>query len=123
MRRIALTACAAFALAVPAVPLHAGAPSVTDVQVTRTGAGWRFEVTVAHDDTGWDHYADGWSIYTPEGRELGYRKLLHPHVEEQPFTRTLSGVLIPPWIHEVMVRAHDTVHGEGPPFVVKLPKD
>ena len=101
----------------------AGAPEVIDVTVARNGSGWRFEVTVTHGDTGWDHYADGWSIYSPDGREVGYRSLVHPHQDEQPFTRALSGVLIPPGIREVTVKAHDTVHGEGPAFTVRLPEN
>lgn len=47
-------------------------------------------VTLAHPDTGWDHYADGWRIETEDGTVVGTRELLHPHVEEQPFTRSLT---------------------------------
>jgi hypothetical protein len=28
---------------------------------------WTFHVTVEHPDTGWDDYADGWDVLTPEG--------------------------------------------------------
>jgi hypothetical protein len=34
-------------------------------------------------------------------------------VNEQPFTRSLSGVEIPPGMDEVLLRAHDLVHGLG----------
>ena len=34
-------------------------------------------------------------VCTPDGKVLGYRKLHHPHENEQPFTRSLSGVEIP----------------------------
>jgi len=74
---------------------------------------YRFAVGVQHADTGWKHYADKWEVLTPDGDILGLRKLLHPHVDEQPFTRSLSGVKIPASIRQVTVRAHDSVHGDG----------
>ncbi len=72
-----------------------------------------FEVTVRHDDQGWQHYANRWDVVGPDGSVLGSRKLLHPHDTEQPFTRGLSGVRIPRTIAQVSVRAHDTQHGLG----------
>ncbi len=41
------------------------------------------------------------------------RLLLHPHVGEQPFTRSQSALSIPPDITVVKVRAHDLVDGFG----------
>ena len=72
---------------------------------------WRAEVTLRHDDTGWDHYADAWRITGGDGEEHGTRTLLHPHENEQPFTRSLRGVAIPPGTGTVYVEAHDSVHG------------
>ena len=93
---------------------QAGEADVVDVQASRADGGtWRFEVTVRHADTGWDHYADAFEVLAPDGTVLGTRTLLHPHVEEQPFTRSLSGVAISDGIHEVTVRAHDSVDGYG----------
>jgi hypothetical protein len=92
----------------------AGEADVVDVSVTRTGEDtYTFAVTVRHDDTGWDHYADRWQVLGPDGAVLGERVLLHPHETEQPFTRSLSGVVIPADVETVNVRAHDTVHGYG----------
>ena len=68
---------------------------------------------IEHADAGWDHYADKWELLTPEGTVLGIRTLHHPHVGEQPFTRSLSGVKIPATVAEVTVRAHDSVHTYG----------
>ncbi|MEM8787120.1 MAG: hypothetical protein AAGE76_02560 [Pseudomonadota bacterium] len=99
----------------------AGPAEVVDVQATRQGDTWRFDVTVAHADTGWDHYADGWFVLAPDGTELGYRELLHPHVNEQPFTRSQSGIVIPSDVTEVIVRARDSVHGLGPGVTYSLP--
>ena len=83
---------------------------------------YRFDVTVEHADTGWEHYADGWEVVAPDGTVLGTRTLLHPHVDEQPFTRSLSGVAIPDGNTEVTIRAHDSVDGLGGKEVrVELP--
>lgn len=109
------------ALALIATPAFAGPPEVVEVRATEQGDSWRFDVTVAHGDTGWDHYADGWRVYAPDGTELGYRELVHPHENEQPFTRSLSGVVIPGNLTEVLVGAFDNVHGAGPQVTVPLP--
>lgn len=95
-------------------PARAGEANVIDVAVRPTGTGsFDFEVTVEHADEGWEHYADAWEVLTPDGAVLGTRTLLHPHVNEQPFTRGLSGVKIPEGIDRVRIRAHDSVHGYG----------
>ena len=48
-----------------------------------------------------------------DGQRLGFRELVHPHVTEQPFTRTLSGVEIPAASDHVVIRARDNVDGWG----------
>lgn len=85
---------------------------VTRVEIeVETGGTYRFDVTVRSSDSGWEKYADAWEIRTPDGTVLGTRILTHPHVEEQPFTRSLTGVLIPEAITEVEVAARDLVNG------------
>ena len=101
----------------------AGKADVLKVAVTQQGGTYRFDVTVAHEDTGWDHYADAWEVVGPDGKVLGVRTLLHPHVNEQPFTRSLGGVKIPAGTDAVTVRANDKVHGWGGAEVtVKIPR-
>ena len=115
-RMRALTAILAFALALPSLAslARAGEADVLEVDAVQGSSGtWRFRVTVAHADEGWDHYADRWEVLAPDGTVLGTRVLLHPHVDEQPFIRSLGGVEIPPGIGEVTLRAHDSVHGLG----------
>ena len=72
-----------------------------------------FHVTVSHADSGWDHYANQWQIVAADGTILATRVLNHPHETEQPFTRSLSGVKIPPHVQSVTIRAGDLLHGFG----------
>lgn len=96
---------AAFLLVIAGLPAGADPADIVDARFDRTGDGWRVSVTLRHGDTGWDDYADGWRIETLDGAVLGTRELLHPHVEEQPFTRSLSGVSVPSGLSEVAIRA------------------
>jgi len=94
--------------------LYAGKADVLKVEVRKMNTGlYRFDVTVAHADTGWEHYADKWDVLTADGTVLGTRTLFHPHEDEQPFTRSLTGVKVPAGVSEVTVRAHDLLHGYG----------
>ncbi len=101
--------------------LWAGEADVLAVKVEcRTDC--TFNVTVRHADTGWDHYADQWEILSPDRKLIAKRVLYHPHVDEQPFTRSMSGVKIPPGIDTVIVRARDKVHlYGGREMTVRLP--
>ncbi|WP_299813223.1 hypothetical protein [uncultured Roseibium sp.] len=95
-------------------PVLADEVEIVGATAKKSGSGWTFSVTLRHADTGWDHYADLWQVVSPEGDLLGERVLLHPHVDEQPFTRSLSGVEVPEGIDEVVIRARDSVHGVSP---------
>jgi hypothetical protein len=112
MNRIAMMFAGALAVCWGAA--LAGQVTVVEVKVVPTGAStYRFDVTLEHGDTGWDHYADRWDVLGPDGTVLGSRVLYHPHVNEQPFTRSLSGVRVPTGLRQVQVRAHDSVHGDS----------
>ena len=101
----------------------AGEADVLDVAVACNSESiCRFDVTVKHNDEGWKHYANRWEVLSPDGEILATRVLAHPHVNEQPFTRSLTNVKIPSDLVEVVLRAHDLVHEYGgKEFVVKLP--
>ena len=108
----------------------AGAPGIADpaeivaAEASRAGGAWSFSVTLRHADTGWDDYADGWRVVGPDGAVLGTRRLAHPHVEEQPFTRSLSGVAIPPGTDRVEIEASTSVTGwGGPRLSLTVPRD
>lgn len=90
-----------------------GDADVLEAKVTAVGdSRFRIDATVAHEDTGWDHYADRWDVLTEDGTLLGTRKLLHPHENEQPFTRSLT-LEIPKDVARVVIRAGDSVHGDA----------
>lgn len=92
----------------------AGEADIVKVEVRKSGGQtFSFDVTVKHGDTGWKHYANKWDVVTADGKVLGTRILHHPHVNEQPFTRSLGGVRIPAEIKTVTVRAYDSVHATG----------
>ena len=114
-KNLAVAALLSGLAAVPvAAPAWAGEADVLRAEaLAENGGAWRFRVTVAHGDTGWDHYADKWDVLAPDGTVLGTRVLLHPHETEQPFIRALGGVKIPENVAEVTLRAHDSVHGYG----------
>ena len=77
---------------------------------TQTAADtYTVSATVRHDDKGWDDYADAFQV-KGEGVENGLRELLHPHDEEQPFTRSQSGVGAS---GEVWLEARTNVAGSG----------
>ena len=81
----------------------------------------KFNVTISHADEGWEHYANGWQIFTPAGELLGHRVLGHPHVNEQPFTRSIRNIKIPANVDTVVLKAQDSVHGESErKYVIKL---
>ncbi|AVO37828.1 hypothetical protein [Pukyongiella litopenaei] len=114
-----LPACLAAAL--PALSAAADPPVVEKAQVRERGGGWRFDVTLRHPDTGWEHYADGWRVLDINGVELGMRVLHHPHETEQPFTRSLDGVVLPRGVTRVQVQARCSVDGWAePPVAVDL---
>ena len=86
-----LTSLLTAAMLLIAGPLVAGEADVINVTVVKTATDvYGFSVTVRHDDTGWEHYADKWEVLDIDQNVLATRILYHPHVDEQPFTRSLS---------------------------------
>ena len=103
-------------LAGPLLPMWHTALYANEVEIVqvvfsaRGGERWDVDTTLLHEDAGWQHYADAWRVVDGKGRELGKRVLYHPHVDEQPFTRSLN-LEIPKDVTTVLVEAHDKVHG------------
>lgn len=119
-----LGAFVGFVASLLATASWAGEADIVEAQARAAADGtWRFMVTVEHADDGWEHYANRWEVVGPDGQILGTRQLTHPHVDEQPFTRSLSGVSLPESVTSVTIRAHDSVHGYGGAMVtVELPE-
>jgi len=112
-----LSSCAA------ADPPEAGGCADVIAATAEPGASgaWTLSITVRSADTGWEKYADAWEVIGSDGTVLGIRELSHPHVDEQPFTRSLSGAEVPAGTGEVTVRARDSVAGFcGEELVVEL---
>lgn len=107
------TAASALWIVIAAGPAAAGLADVVSASADCSDSVCSFLVTVRHDDEGWDHYANAWEVVAPDGTVLATRVLRHPHVDEQPFTRGLRGVHIPPGVTTVRIRARDSVHGFG----------
>lgn len=83
---------------------------VMGVEYRRTDAGtYTMSASVRHNDQGWDDYAD-MIRFSGESVQNGERELMHPHENEQPFTRSQSGVSA---TGKVLVSAADNVQGEG----------
>ena len=117
MTRLILASAAALLTALPAL---ADPPDIVSVTASKSAMGWRFEVTIRHDDTGWDNYASGWEIVDKHGERYAYRELVHPHVNEQPFTRSLTSVLLPDGTRKVYIVAHSSDGSKSEPYPVKL---
>lgn len=79
---------------------------------------WRFSVTISSPYDTPQRYADAWRVLGPADEELGVRALTHDHANEQPFTRSLSGVEIPVEVTEVRVQGRDLLNGWGGASVV-----
>jgi hypothetical protein len=88
-----------------------GCADVIDGEVEWMDSDFRVTATVRSADTGWERYADAWEVRAPDGTVLGTRVLAHPHVDEQPFTRSLDGVAIPESLESVEIAARDSVVG------------
>ncbi|RKF14497.1 hypothetical protein DBZ36_17760 [Alginatibacterium sediminis] len=70
------------------------------------GQRYRVDVSLVHADSGWDHYANRWWLEDDNGNVLGERVLAHPHVNEQPFTRSQT-IHIPSTLESVVVKASE----------------
>jgi hypothetical protein len=100
-------------------------PDIVEVEITAAGEQtFDLAVTVSSPYDTPERYADGWRVLTPDGSELATHTLLHDHAGEQPFTRTQTGVEIPPDVERVTVEGRDQQYGFGGDTVtVDVPHD
>lgn len=92
----------------------AGKADVVKVTYHKLSSGnYNFHVSIQHDDSGWDHYANRWEILDLQGNILAVRDLRHPQLDKDTYQKTKNNIEIPEGIRTVQVRAHDIMHGYG----------
>jgi len=110
MKKLSAACCiAVLAVSCMTGTVQASEATVVAVEMTEQAPqSWQVAVSVLHDDSGWEHYADKWRVVDEQGKLLAERTMLHPHVDEQPFTRSLDSVVISKAIGVVYIEVHDT---------------
>ena len=89
-------------------------PDVLSAKViARGGHTFDFDVTVSSPYDTPQRYADAFRVMGKDGKVFGERILFHDHAGEQPFTRDLYGVKIPPGVRLVVIQARDQKYGYG----------
>lgn len=90
-------------------------PEVVDAELESSGGGeeYALSVTISSPYDSPRRYADGWRVMDGEGEVLGRHELMHDHANEQPFTRTQTGLEIPEEVEEITVEARDSQNGYG----------
>ncbi|MEO5652793.1 MAG: hypothetical protein ABIN79_08300 [Marmoricola sp.] len=75
--------------------------------------GWTLDVTLSSQYDSAQRYADGWRVLDANGKVLGEQTLTHDHADEQPVTRTQTGLEIPDGVDVITVEGRDTENGYG----------
>lgn len=89
-------------------------PDVLGATAARADDGtWTFSATLSSPYDTPQRYADAWRVLGPDGEVYGIRELAHDHANEQPFTRSQSGIEIPAGVTTVTVEGRDQVSGWG----------
>lgn len=98
-------------------------PDVVDATAEFDGETWTISATLSSPYDSPERYADAWRVVGPEGTVYGERILTHDHANEQPFTRSQSGIEIPDDVGEVTIEGRDQVSGYGgETFTLTLPR-
>ncbi len=84
----------------------------------KTNQLFNIAVTIRHADTGWDHYASEWVVIADDETEIAKRTLYHPHVNEQPFTRSLTDVSLPVDASKITIKAKCNKGHESKPYIL-----
>jgi hypothetical protein len=125
-RYLALLTCVVATASTSAQPANLPSQRYPDVVAAKVqssaGGVFNFDVTVSSPYDTPQRYADAIRVLSKDGAVLGQRILLHDHAEEQPFTRDLYGVTVPPGVRAVILEARDLKYGYGGKTVeVSLP--
>jgi len=96
------------------LPCQADAPEIVAAEAYMGRMGWTVRVTLRHEDSGWDHYASGWSVALPDGTVVGEAELRKPHVGIPEFETKLKGIDVPPGTTYLLIRARCNLVGWSP---------
>jgi len=88
-------------------------PDIVGVEVSRSGSGYTFAVTLSSPYDTAQRYANAFRVRAEDGTVYGVNELTHDHASEQPFTRSLFGVQIPAGVTNVVVEGLDQANGWG----------
>ncbi len=88
-------------------------PDVIAAELEPAGDAWRLDATLSSPYDTPERYADAFRAVSENGTVLGVRELAHDHANEQPFTRSLTGLEIPDDVERITVEGRDLVHGWG----------
>ncbi|MEX2548992.1 MAG: hypothetical protein WD638_02090 [Nitriliruptoraceae bacterium] len=88
-------------------------PDVVSAELEPSGDAWRLDATLSSPYDSPERYADAFRAAAPDGTVLGVRELAHDHANEQPFTRSLTGLTIPDAVDQITVEGRDLEHGWG----------
>lgn len=89
-------------------------PDVVEATITPGDDGTvRIDATLSSPYDSPQRYADAWRVLGPDGTVLGVRELTHDHANEQPFTRSLTDVVLPDTVTEVTIEGRDSQNGWG----------
>jgi hypothetical protein len=104
-------------------PAFADAPDVVDAIATEAGGRWTVTVTIAHHDTGWDHFAKGFAVLLPDGTRLAYLEFSHPHIGQDTFAASLTGLRISNDVPFLLIRTRCNLVGwAAEPVQIDLPR-
>jgi hypothetical protein len=88
-------------------------PDVIDATAERTGDTWTIAATLSSPYDTPERFADAWRVIGPDSTVFGERILTHDHANEQPFTRSQSGIEIPDGVTLVTIEGRDLENGWG----------
>ena len=88
-------------------------PDVIAAELEPAGDAWRLDATLSSPYDTPERYADAFRALSEDGTVLGVRELAHDHANEQPFTRSLTGLEIPDDVARITVEGRDRAHGWG----------
>lgn len=98
-------------------------PDVIDATAQRTDDTWTISATLSSPYDTPERYADAWRVLGSDGEVYAERILTHDHANEQPFTRSKSGVEIPAGVSVIVIEGRDLEFGYGgDTFELTLPR-